>query len=457
MKNIRTILNKCSQKSLWLVLCMIMLSTTFLTGCVGGTSIGLNITPKAPNKVEVLLGDLGEDAPVDVKIKLGKLVNNADVLRFKRELQGNYEMSYEEYRLWEKISAILDKETIRQFGEVGYVEENYRENIAPNLDYGKDTMTNLKKILSREDWNSLNKMRNDYFTATENGNNYDVDIELEIKAIINKYKDMDADAVFLNILDDKKQKNFGIFKINQDFDAEYQSGLENGLVDLNAEDQQTLKMVWDLTTDILPKEQFANFRYFKVGGDGELGVVAYVVPLDSEGKVWCMTVDPADISEDGLFPYTVVHEIAHYISLNEKQVDYFNGDFTFYPMYRFADWNLVAKEDSYLQAFYTSFWKDIINDWATNEENPYFYYRHKSQFVTGYSSTECAEDFAESFSAYVLLDKAPTPETQAKLDFFDQYPEFRELKKVILKKIKENKVYVSPEIEPVYDEIQPAA
>lgn len=65
---------------------------------------------------------------------------------------------------------------------------------------------------------------------------------------------------------------------------------------------------------------------------------------------------------------------------------------------------------------------------------------------------------AESFSAYVFLDTAPTPETQKKLDFFDGYPELKELKYDILKKVAQNKVYVNPEIEPVYDKsVEPAA
>jgi hypothetical protein len=219
---------------------------------------------------------------------------------------------------------------------------------------------------------------------------------------------------------------------------------------LGAEDQEALKEVWELTTDILPKEMFANFKYFKVAGDGEYGVMAYVTKLDSEGKIWCMAVDPADIYDDGIFPYTVVHEMAHYITLNETQVDYDNDEF--YPIDRYDDWFCVANEDSYIQAFYDSFWRDTMIDWYTNQENPYFYFRHKSQFVSGYASTDCAEDMAESFSAYVLMDNALTPEAQEKLDFFDSYPEFRSIKNDILNNVKENEVYVNPEIVPTYEQ-----
>lgn len=51
---------------------------------------------------------------------------------------------------------------------------------------------------------------------------------------------------------------------------------------VRTEEQASLKKVWIQTTNVLPKELFANFKYFKVGGDGKLGTYAYVMPLDLE-------------------------------------------------------------------------------------------------------------------------------------------------------------------------------
>jgi len=404
-----------SKKALLTVLLVSMTSSMVFAGCAGNDVANLSLTHQEEAKVVALLGDLHEDVSKKVEYNLSQLVHKAELMMAKREAQDNYEVTDEEYKLWEDITSLLDKETIRQFGRDNYEEES----VDSDLDYGKETMANLKKILNEKDWKQLNEIRDTYFLATESGeqDSY-TETEFGIKKIVQKYQGLDVDAITLNLLDDKNQQNFGMFTITPKFDVKYQSGKENGLKVLSTVEQEKLKMVWKQTTDILPKELFANFKYFKVGGDGELGTYAYVIPVDSEGKLWCMTVDPADISEDGLFPYTVVHEMAHYLTLNEKQVEY----------------------------------------WATNPENPYFYYRHQSQFVTGYAATECAEDMAESFSAYVFLDKAPTPETQKKLDFFDGYPELKELKYDILKKVAQNKVYVNPEIEPVYDEsVEPAA
>lgn len=435
--------------------CALMVNVLCFTNSVESFAANISVNPQEETKVVALLGDLRENVSFGVRNKLRQLVHKTETIATERESVGNYEMSEEEYTIWENITYLLDNETIRQFGECIYESG---EGTYFDIDYGKETMTNLKKVLTKQDWNSLNQLRNDYFTAIEYEDvDYDIDTESEMKAIINKYKVLDGNAIILNLLDDKNQQNFGMFKITPKLDVILQNGSENGLKSLGPEEQDSLKNVWKQTTNILPKELFANFKYFKIGGDGKLGTFAYVMPLDSEGKSWCMTVDPADITNDGLFPYTLVHEMAHYITLNEKQVEYFNDEITFYPMDRYMDFKCVAREDSYLQAFYNMFWKDIINDWATNTDNPYFYYRHYSKFVTAYSSTECAEDLAECFSAYVFLDKAPTPETQAKLDFFDNYPELKALKKQIRNNIEKNKIYVNPQIEPIYDDLPSVA
>lgn len=437
------------KKILVTALMVFMAGSVVFTGCAGENVANLSLTHREQAKVLALLGDLHEDVSQKVVYKLSQLVHKGEALRTEREEKENYEMMDEEYELWLEITALLDKETIRQFGENKFEEESKDFD----LDYGENTMENLRKILTEKDWNELKEIRDAYFLTAESDeqDSYD-ETQQGINKIICKYKGLDVDAISLNLLDDKNQQNFGMFTITPELEVKYQNGAENGLKVLNPEEQEALKLVWKQTTDILPIKLFANFKYFKVGGDGELGTYAYVMPVDSEGKLWCMTVDPADITEDGLFPYTVVHEMAHYITLNEKQVEYFKEDRIAYPSERFTDGQCVAKEDSYLQAYYKTFWEDIINDWSTNPDNPYFYYRHQSQFVTGYSATECAEDMAESFSAYVFLDRAPTAETQKKLNFFDSYPEFKALKYDILKKVKENKVYVNPEIEPVYNE-----
>lgn len=412
-----------------------------MSACSDINSTPAKLSEEENKKLVALLGDLNENAPDSVKNKIGTLLHNVETLTQAREDEGNYLMTRKEHKIWKNITKLLDKETMYQFGEMAF-EDNKKDDY---YDYGQDVIDNLSYVISKQDVAKINQLRDKYFRSSNQ------EIIDEIKLILDKYESLDTDAVVLNLFDDTNQKNIGMFNITPDFKAVYQSGLQNGLKDLSISEQKSLQNSWKAVTDILPVELFANFKYFKVGGDGELGTFAYVIPVDDRGKTWCMTVDPDDIKNDGIFPYTVVHEMSHYISLNESQVDYKTDSLQRYPQDVYDDGQCVAKDNSYLQAYYDLFWKDIINDWKIDNENPYFYYRHKSEFVTGYSASQCAEDFAETFSAYMLMDKAETPKIQAKFDFFNSYDEFKKLKQDILKNIKNNNVYVNPTIEIDYN------
>ncbi|MEG2452102.1 MAG: hypothetical protein RSA77_04330 [Clostridium sp.] len=436
------------------LVCAALCSVLLLSACAGMPSQTDELSEEEHKQVTALLGDLNGNTSERVENKLGILLHRVNHIASEREKNGDYEMSEREYQLWEKITLLLNKETRRQFGIDNYVPDEPD----PNADYGREQMDNLKNTLSDQDWNQLNQLRNQYFEVAEGDTEKEynvseddktyIDVETEIRTIAGRYKELDPDALVLNLLDEKNQKPLGIFQISPELKAIYQDGKQNGLKSLSAAEQVELEKKWKATTDILPLSLFKNFEYFKVGGDGEWGINASVIPLDPDGRKWCMTVDPADMTDDGLFPYTAVHEMGHYITLNEKQVRYFQDEGEYYPHSRYSDWQCVAMEHSYLQAFYDEFWENTINDWATNPQNVYYYDRHRSEFVTEYASSECAEDLAECFAAYVFLKSADTPKKQEKLDFFDRYPEFRQLKKEILRQVTENKVYVNPEIEP---------
>ena len=70
------------------------------------------------------------------------------------------------------------------------------------------------------------------------------------------------------------------------------------------------------------------------------------------------------------------------------------------------------KEDSYLNKFFQKFWADIYPEYYYWEENQdayhdltAFHQKYYDQFVTWYyASSHPAEDFAESFTAFVLWD-----------------------------------------------------
>ena len=102
--------------------------------------------------------------------------------------------------------------------------------------------------------------------------------------------------------------------------------------------------------------------------------------------------------------------------------------------------------NSYLNLFFQKFWADISpsfkwyyefddND-KFEDHNALFYKKHSTQFVTDYAATNPDEDFAESFTAFVLKEK-PTKSTVSfihsdqKILFFYDFPELVEMRDFI--------------------------
>lgn len=405
-------------------------------------------------QTEQLLGDLNSEASASTRERIGCLLHRTNEIELEREAKGNYKSYKEEEMIWKKITDILDKETIRQFGEF---EEGYYDEEISGEDYGRELLKNLSKVVSSEDLEALENLREVYFAeggdiAAEYADEEYPDKRM--KEILVKYQELDADAVFLGLVDDRGSRTLALYRIGDDGETVYIEPERSGLSDISEKEKKDAYTYWKKTTEVLPKELFKNISLFKVGGDGEGNTMAYVMPMDEKGIKWVMSVDPDDIADDGIFPYTAVHEMFHYISLNDEQAEYLEDYSEVYPDEIFQDGILYAEEGSYIQDFYTAFWKSVHKDWETNPENIYFYIRHQSEFVTEYASTNCAEDMAETFCAYVLMKEAPTEKTKAKFNFFDQYPELRKLKTDILANIEKNNVYVNPEIQPEDEESQ---
>ena len=149
-------------------------------------------------------------------------------------------------------------------------------------------------------------------------------------------------------------------------------------------------------------------------------ILAYVVPTDDAGARWELAVDPEDAGDGASFAETVMHEYCHYLTLNNRQVDY--GGQPTYGCY--AESELTARPSSYLNAFYRAFWTDYLDDRLADPETYGFYLRHSDDFLTSYAATSPSEDIAESFAYFVLYDRAEGEGLQAqKQNFFYAYPE----------------------------------
>jgi hypothetical protein len=102
-----------------------------------------------------------------------------------------------------------------------------------------------------------------------------------------------------------------------------------------------------------------------------------------------------------------------------------------------------TNSDSYLNAFYNTFWKDIYEEWAStvefangevNEDQvEVFYEQYPDQFVTDYAATGPEEDIAESWMYFVMSDKpAGNTTAEQKILFFYDYPELVQLRESML-------------------------
>ena len=373
-------------------------------------------------------------------------------MQCEREEQGNFQVSEKELDLWRKITKELDQLT--SFYLVG---ETYEYKLdTKKIDYGEGIIKRLERILTKEDSRKLKKLRDKHFATQqqekENGsekeieNEDEINVEIEMRLLLEPYKELNVGMIILTLFDEKNMENKAIYEVEDNLDLVYEDNKKNGLKKIDLSEQMSYQVYWDKVKQLIPEELLTAFDFFKIGSDGETGIYAYVVRLDEKGKSWCMNIDPSDYKENGNFPYTIVHELSHYLSFNDQQVLYYTEEIPPYPLNRFVEYDCVANKDSYIQKYYEKFWQDLTPIRNANEENPEFYNRYKKEFVTPYASTSCAEDFAETFCAYVLMKKPPTPEVKSKFLFFDQFSEIRNLKGEILKNVTENKILVNPAI-----------
>lgn len=187
-----------------------------------------------------------------------------------------------------------------------------------------------------------------------------------------------------------------------------------------AEGEDSYQQLWKQVEDMLPQGSLDAFDRFTVFTDGEEEILAYVVPTDNDGARWELAVDPEDAGDGASFAETVMHEYCHYLTLNNRQVDY--GGQPTYGCY--AESELAARPNSYLNAFYRAFWTDYLDDRLADPETYGFYLRHSDDFLTSYAATSPSEDIAESFAYFVLYDRAEGEGLQAqKQNFFYAYPE----------------------------------
>lgn len=200
------------------------------------------------------------------------------------------------------------------------------------------------------------------------------------------------------------------------------------------DENQTLVEAWEVLAAIVPGGQlhdlvvFTGYQSLEVGDDV---TVAFVTAYDEDGSVFQMSVNLAE-SEDNPDEsrLTMIHEFGHVFTQLVTQIDrdadpescetYWNGEGCFY-------------DDSIIYLWIAEFWEEYIDDIDPNESPTVEDGEERCSidpaFLGPYAASNPEEDFAETFSAYVLQVPPDTPEQQEKFDWIDSWPglaEFRD-------------------------------
>ncbi len=192
----------------------------------------------------------------------------------------------------------------------------------------------------------------------------------------------------------------------------------NNLQSYQQDYSRHIKM-WEYVTKLFPiqdRTMVAEFEVFH--GNNE--VLGYVMPVqDGDLSRWRLglaievvtDLEKIDLNAD--FAYTIIHEMAHILTLNHLQL---NADISEAACNTFHIGEGCANANSYLYEIYNLGWTDIIGEHrAINDDvaAQQFYEKYKDRFVTDYASTNPAEDIAEVFSVFVVSDNPPTGNTIA--------------------------------------------
>jgi hypothetical protein len=215
---------------------------------------------------------------------------------------------------------------------------------------------------------------------------------------------------------------------------------------------------WRTFTELIPQEGRRMVAQFNVFTDGVDNTLAAVDFSGNDPTLWKLEVDITDLKDRDMFLFTLIHEYAHLLTLNDSQVepdeeiakDPYNtvlqNEKAFLCPNYFTGTG-CSNPDSYIQSFYSRFWTGIEDEWEKADAIQYqaganvkyynalydFYRSHHDQFVSDYSVTHPTEDIAEAFTHFVF---SPKPHgnsiREEKIRFFYEYPELVRLRGDIL-------------------------
>ena len=215
---------------------------------------------------------------------------------------------------------------------------------------------------------------------------------------------------------------------------------------------------WQIFTTLIPSEDRQMVAQYIIFTDDSGNTLAAVEQTKNDLTRWIVEVDIADLDNKDALLFTLIHEYAHLLTLNNSQVsideEIYSDPYNLSLLENKAaacpnyfDGGGCSLPNSYVNAFYQRFWVDINDEWEkidalqyeTEDLNPYydglynFYKAHRDQFLDDYATTHPTEDIAEAFTYFVFSPK-PTGNSikEQKIAFFYEYPELVQLRENIL-------------------------
>lgn len=408
-------------------------STSFLAQGVSEENVN--------KRLSLLLGVLDTKVTSEERKTAYDILTKIVSLEKLRRDESLYDPDRLENVFYGKLNDYLNQLTVKYIPESAEHARELTEAYTKKTPVKNPIIENIKSVLSKKDYKKITKLYQSYVKASTDTEK----ILDELYDILSKYKSLKTEEVFYNILT-ADNGTIAQFTINPStLSIKYQDPTGTGIKKLSKKQLKKYQDTWEELRHVIPDSLLKNFQEFAVSSDGFNGVLAFVQQLDDDGKTWKISIDPEDMVDKLEFANTVIHEYGHYLSLNSSEVfytnEYTNSDSMIEDFDVYRETYMIGKKNSYISKFYDSFWKSFAFDRLANKENHLFYFRHSDSFIDSYASTSCTEDFAECFSYYILPPKWElTKEQQEKLDFFDSFPEIKEIKKSILANMTKNKV-----------------
>lgn len=388
------------------------------------------------------LGLLTEDIKPYERDYLKLIYKRIDKFEKERLEKNSVSLSYKEENLRTFYNKVLNRLTDKYLSEdkAFLSETDSQEKLAKKNSLNESRLDNmfsrLKSMVSDNDYSDITTLYDKYETSEDYAY-----IE-DIKAIIDNYEEINSDIFVEYLLDPIDMKAY--FTLNSQKNLVLEPLLPIIESNPTSSELETYDKIWREIKDKVGTNLLASLDSFIVYSDGKDETLAYVNYIDDKASRWYMAIDIEDsinmednsLKED--FYFTIVHELAHVITLNDTQAIY-NSEPSFG---KYFEEDISFNEDSYLNEFYNRFWTYSIDESRIiqnldNEDIRYkFFLRHENSFVTDYAATSPSEDIAESFAYFVINEKPMGNEIwEQKIRFFYEFEELVEIKNNIRKRL----------------------